>query len=94
MIKVSGFDELSRQLQQALAAIAEIDGDLGDVAFDPNDPGSIEAAIQHAEALIDSRIQPWAENPLVAQLVDEMKVACRVAIIDRAAQARLEGGQQ
>lgn len=56
MISISGLDQLSRQLEQAQEAIAEIDGDLGTVNFNPNDPASIETAIQQAEALIDAKV--------------------------------------
>jgi len=90
MISISGLDQLSRQLEQAQEAIAEIDGDLGTVNFNPNDPASIETAIQQAEALIDAKIKRWADNPLVAQVADGLKEQYRNAIIDRAAQTRLE----
>lgn len=94
MIKISGLDQLSRQLEQAQEAIAEIDGDLGTVNFDPNDPASIETAIQEAEELIDAKVKPWADNPLVAQVADGLKEQYRNAIIDRAAEARLEDDQE
>lgn len=94
MIRISGLDQLSRQLEQAQEALAEIDGDLGTVNFDPNDPASIETAIQQAEALIDAKVKPWTDNPLVAQITDGLKEQYRNAIIDRAAEARLENDQE
>ena len=90
MFKISGLDQLTRQLEQAQQAFAEIDGELGTVEFNPHDPASIEAAVQQAEAMIDAKVKPWADNALVAQMVDGMKEQYRTAIIDRAAQARLE----
>lgn len=90
MIKISGLDQLTRQLDEAQEAIADLDGDLGTVNFDPNDPASIESAIQQAEILIDAKIRPWTDNPLVAQVAEGMKEQYRTAIIERAAQARLE----
>lgn len=94
MIKIPGLDQLSRQLEQAQEAIAEIDGHLGTVNFDPNEPASIETAILQAEALIDAQLKPWADNPLVAQVADGLKEQYRNAIIDRAAEARLEDNQE
>ena len=94
MYKISGLDQLTRQLEQAQQAFAEIDGELGTVEFNPHDPASIEAAIQQAEAMIDAKVKPWADNALVAQMVDGMKEQYRTAIIDRAAQARLENEQE
>ncbi|MGH8039163.1 MAG: hypothetical protein ACREPD_15595 [Stenotrophomonas sp.] len=94
MIKVSGLDKLSRQLEQAKSAIAELDGDLGGVTFDPNEPSSIEAAIQQVRSLIDSKVEPWAGNPIVSQITESLKEQYRVRIIDRAAQARLESDEE
>jgi len=68
MFKISGLDQLTRQLEQAQQAFAEIDGELGTVEFNPHDPASIEAAIQQAEAMIDAKVKPWADNALVAQM--------------------------
>lgn len=90
MIKISGLDKLTQQLEQAQRALEELDGELGVVNFNPSDPASIEAAIKEVEALVETKVRPWAENPLVAQVVEEMKEQYRQAIIDRAAAARLE----
>ena len=90
MIKISGLDKLTQQLDQAQKAFEELDGELGVVNFNPNDPASIEIAIQEVEVLIDTKARPWAENPLVSQVVQGMKQQYRQAIIDRAAAARLE----
>lgn len=94
MFEISGLDQLTRQLEQAQQAFAEIDGELGTVEFNPHDPASIEAAIQQVEAMIDAKVKPWADNPLVAEVVDGMKEQYRTAIIDRAAQARLENERE
>jgi len=94
MIKISGLDSLTRQLDEAQQALREIDGDLGSVSFDPNDPASIEGAIQKLDALIDSRLAPWATNALVEQLSNQVKEQFRSTIIERAAEARLEGSSE
>ena len=89
MFKISGLDQFTRQLEQAQQALAELDGDLGVVNFDPHEPASIEAAIQEVEILIDSKIAPWANNPLVQQVAEGMKEHYREVIIERAASTRL-----
>lgn len=91
MFKISGLDDLSRQLTNAQKALETLDSELGTVSFDPNDPASIEAAIQSVEAAIDERLGPYASNPIIAPLAEEMKEKYREAIIDRAAEARLNG---
>jgi hypothetical protein len=90
MIKISGLEQLTRQLEQAQEAFTEMEGDLGSVSFDPQDPASIETAIQLAEAMIDAKIRQWANNPLVAKVAGEMKERYRDAIIERAAKVRME----
>lgn len=90
MFKISGLDNLSRQLTDAQKALDVLDGELGTVSFDPDDPASIEAAIQSVETIIDEKLGPYANNPIIAPLAEEMKEKYRDAIIDRASEARLK----
>lgn len=87
-MKTSGFDQLSRQLCEAAEALKGLDGELGVVNFDPNDPESIEAAIQAVETMVNDRVSGYENNPIVSELADEMKSKYREAIIDKAAAAR------
>ena len=93
MIKISGLDALAKQLDDAQQAMGELEGELS-VSFDPNDPASIEAAIQDVEGIIDAKILPWASNALVGQMVAGVKGQYRQAILDRAAAARLEASEE
>lgn len=90
MFKISGLDNLSRQLTDAQKALDALDGELGTVSFNPDDPASIEAAIQSVETIIDERLGPYSSNPIIAPLAEEMKEKYREAIIERAAEARLK----
>lgn len=90
MLKITGFDKLSRELKEAQKAFAEIDGDLGTVNFDPHDPASIEAAIQSVEEMIDEKLSGYMSNSIVAPMADEMKAKYRGAILEKAGEARLE----
>lgn len=92
MIKISGLDKLTKQLDDAQKALAELDGTLGTVSFDPNDPSSIEAAIRNVEVMIDERVGHLSNNPIVGPIAEEMKELYRAQIIERAAAARLENG--
>lgn len=91
MFNITGLDKLSKQLSDAQKALEMLDGELGTVSFDPDDPASIEAAIQSVETIIDDRLGPFASNPIIAPLAEQMKDKYREAIIDRAAEARLKG---
>lgn len=94
MFKITGLDQMTKQLEQAQAAFEELDGGLGEVNFDPHDPGSIESAIQKVNEMLDAKAATWADNPLVAQVVEGMKEQYREAIIERAAAARLEADDE
>lgn len=92
MFKITGLDKISRDLEDAQKALAEMDGELGSVSFDPHDPASIEAAIQGVERLIDERLGSYASNPIVGPLAEGMKEQYRQGILDKAAAARTGGG--
>ena len=93
MLKINGLDRLSKNLEDAQKAIAEIDGELGSVNFDPQDPESIEAAIQETARLLDERLGSYASNPIVGQLAENIKGQYRQAILDKATTARIQTGQ-
>lgn len=93
LVKISGLDGLTKQLKEAQKALAALDGQIGTVNFDPNDPGSIEAAIRQVELMIDQRAGAYARNPIIAPLIEKLKEQYREGIIQKAAAARLEGDQ-
>ena len=89
MVKIEGLDELTRDLADAQKALSAIDGELGSVSFDPHDPGSIDAAIQEVERLVDEQLGAYAANAIVGPIAQSMKAQYRQAIIDQAAAARV-----
>ncbi len=92
MIKTSGLDKLSRDLTQAQRALEAMDGELGSVSFDPEDPQSLEIAIQQVEMLIDERLDAYSSNPLVGPMIKTLKEKYREVILEKAAAARVAGG--
>jgi len=93
MFKITGLEKLSADVSEAQKALANLDGELGTVSFNPNDPASIEAAMQEVERLVDERLGAYASNPIIGPMANEMKEQYRQGIIERAAAARLEGGE-
>lgn len=89
MIKITGLDELSRELKNAEMALETLDGELGTVTFDANDPESIETAILSVETIINEKLGEYAGNSFIGPLAEQMKEHYREAIIDRAAAIRL-----
>ena len=90
MFKIEGLDKLQRELEEASKAFEGADGELGTVRFDPNDPGSIEAAISEINRLVDERLGAYDHNPLVGPMISEMKEKYREALLEKAAAARLK----
>lgn len=89
MFKVTGLDKLTKELEDAQRALAQIDGDIGNVSFDPHDPTSIERAIVAMEQMIDAKVGRYAKNAIVGPMIEQMKEQYRAEILQKAAAARL-----
>ena len=85
MFKISGLENLQKNLKEAESALAELDGELGVVNFDPVDPASIEAAIQSVNRMVDERIGEYSADPILGPLADQMKEKYRESILQKAA---------
>lgn len=90
MFKIEGLDKLQRDLQRAQDALAELDGDLGSVSFNPKDPASIDQAISAMERIIDDRVSGYEDSEIIGSLAEEMKEQYRAMILEKAAEARLQ----
>lgn len=88
--KITGFDQLGRQLKEAQEALAQLEGELGTVSFDPHNPSSLEAAVLQIEGTIDDRLGSYAGNPIIGPLINSLKEKYRDGILERAAAARLK----
>lgn len=93
MFKIEGLDKLQRDLKKAQDALAELDDVLGTVSFDPDDAASIDLAISSMEKLIDEKIAGYEDSEIVMSLAEEMKVQYRAAILEKAAESRIEGSE-
>ena len=51
-IEITGLGQFQREL--ASQAFQALDGELGTLSFDPNDPASIDRALREMEAAIDA----------------------------------------
>lgn len=93
-MKITGFDKLAKNAEQAARALKNFDGEIDGVEFDPADPASIDWAIAEMEAKIDERVGSAHNNPFIAPLAQGMKDAYRQKILDLAAQKRMEGSKE
>jgi hypothetical protein len=92
-IQIKGLDKLQRHFEDAQDALSALDGELGVVRFNPSDPSSIDAAILEVEQMVDERVGSYGDNPIIAPVAAQMKARYREAILDRAAAARLQQGE-
>jgi hypothetical protein len=53
--KITGLDELQKQLDDAAQALQGLGGEIGTVNFNPNDPSTVEAAAAQMESIIDAK---------------------------------------
>lgn len=90
MFNIKGLESLQKTLAEAQAALKAVNGELGTLNFDPEDPASIEAAISESERLVDERLGMYSGNSIVGPLISDMKEAFRAAVIEKAAEARLK----
>ncbi|QIL43900.1 hypothetical protein G7045_06270 [Acidovorax sp. HDW3] len=91
MAFLKGLDDLQKTLSEAQRALEAVNGELGTLSFNPEDPGSVEAAIAESERLVDERLGKYANNSIVGPLMVQMKQSFRTAVIEKAAEARLKG---
>jgi hypothetical protein len=91
MLKIEGLDAIQEELSEAQSVLQSLDGKLGSVTFNPEDPGSIEAAIAAMTRMIDDAIGEHDSNSLIGPMGEEMKEKYREAIIEKAAEERLKG---
>ncbi|KKF38678.1 hypothetical protein EYY83_04650 [Hafnia alvei] len=89
MLKITGLDKLQKELKEAQQALGALDGHLGTVHFDPQDPESIETAIQNMNQIVDERVGNYSSNSIIGPLAEQMKQAYREKLLKRAAEARL-----
>jgi hypothetical protein len=81
-IKLTGFDKLQREFEDARRALGALDGTISTLKFDPTDYQSVEKAIRQMESAIDSKVARYRGNALVSQLVPKMKEQYRKKILE------------
>ena len=86
-IKISGLDAMKRQLDQLQLALKQLNGTVGTLSFDPQDPESIRKAITQMERLVDGKVAQYRANPVVADIAAKMKEQYKKSILERVKKA-------
>jgi hypothetical protein len=92
MGRINGFDSLQKMLGDASRAFEKLDGEIAELSFDPDDPASVKEAIRSMGIAIDRKVGAFKSNPMVAQLIPQMKAKYRDAIVAHARSSRASRG--
>ena len=87
-IKITGFDKLQRELSDAQRALAELNGTIAELKFDPTDSTSVDAAVREMERAVDAKGARYRGNAIIDPLATKSKEAFARAIRNKAAAAR------
>ena len=89
-IKITGLDEMQRDLQQARRAFKSLDGEITRLKFEPDDQGSINAALRQLDNAIDAKLRPYRGNILVEAVAKSLREEFRKGFLKRVEEARRE----
>ncbi|WP_177490517.1 hypothetical protein [Pseudomonas sp. HMWF006] len=67
-------DAVREQMRDAEAILQQLDLTLEAIRFDPSIPSSVAAAAKQTSAVIDSHLAGFRGNPVLAPLVDQLKI--------------------
>jgi hypothetical protein len=81
MVQVS--DKVLRLLAEAGEGLKVLQEEVITAGFDPDDPASVAAAIQHVENTIDAKVARFRGNALVREAADQIKAECRANILQQ-----------
>jgi hypothetical protein len=76
-------DELTRTLAEAGEGLKALQDEVIEAGFDPDDPASVQTAIQHVENTIDAKVARFRGNALVREAADQIKAECRANILQQ-----------
>lgn len=85
-------DELARTLAEAGEGLKALQDEVIEASFDPDDPASVQAAIEHVDATIDAKVARFHGNALVQEAADQIKAECRANILQQVEAATTNRG--
>ena len=83
-VKITGFDKLQRQLEEAQRGLQSLNGTITTLQFNPHDPASVRQAIRQMELAVDGKVSSYSGNPLVSKIAEMTKQNFRQRILARA----------
>ena len=74
-------------MRNAEPVLKALDLELEKITFDPREPVSIEAAIEHVIESIDTHLADFKSNPILGPMADELKAQYEEGIQAQVAQS-------
>lgn len=62
--------DFERRFQDALTGLKEVDAKIEAIRFNPDNPASVQAAIEQVELIIDDRLGEHMADPKIAPIVN------------------------
>ena len=85
-------DEMTRILEEAAEGLKALEEQVITTEFDPENPFSIQAAIDYVERAIDAKIAPFRNNRLVQEAAAQIKAECRANVLHQVADHETDRG--
>lgn len=79
--KISGLDGLQKELQDAQAAAAALQGPLEEISLAPDDPASVQAALEAVDRLVDEKAGTFPSGSIAHEILEAMKESMRNSIL-------------
>ena len=86
VFKISFGSRAKADSDDAKRALTLLSGELARLPFEASDPASVEAAIARADAIIDEKIAPYRDNPIVKAAVKDLKEKIHRSLREKASQ--------
>ncbi|WP_340161742.1 hypothetical protein [uncultured Hoeflea sp.] len=88
-MKIKGLEAIKKKTDQMARFADEIDGEIANVTFDPENPSSIEAALQEINYAIEEKANSYERNDWIQSLAEQLKEISRKNLLEKAAAYRI-----
>jgi len=87
-LRMEALDQLGERQGEVVAALRELERQIGSVSFDSSEQESVEAAIRTIANEVDRRLLPFQANSIVREIAEQLKAKAAENIRLRAEHAR------
>lgn len=89
-IEIKGLAELQQKLGEFKTVMSRLEGQLGEIQFNPSDPASVDAAIRRMDTLVDERCGDFRNDSWASDVIAKVKRQFAAQVRERAQAALRE----